>query len=247
MIYFSHLLDDNEMKQLLKNPGTGLESIEFSISENLDHLDQKLQAYEKRLAYMGYPELTLHGPFLDLNPAAFDSMVAEATRTRYEQSYLAAKKLGAKKLILHTCFLPDVYMIPGWADRVADFYRRFLADKDDTVQILLENVLDPYPTPVWDIAAQLAHPAVGLCLDVGHANCYSEVAMSEWCRILEGKVRHLHVHDNDGTKDAHLALGEGTIPAEPFIPLLKVADCTVECFNQRDCQLTYDKILTIKG
>ncbi len=245
MIYFSHLLDDSEMKILLENPGTGLESIEFSIAENLDHLEQKLLAYEKRLEQMEYPSLILHGPFLDLNPAAFDSMVEAATRVRYEQSYLAARKLGAKKLILHTCFQPKIYMLSGWADRVADFYRRFLEDKDDDIQILLENVLDPYPEPILDIVSQIAHPALGICLDMGHAHCYSERPMPEWCQVLGARVQHLHVHDNDGTRDAHLALGDGTVPSEAFTAYLKAADCTVECCTQRDCQLTYDKIWAI--
>ena len=247
MIYFSHLLDDSEMKILLDNPGTGLESIEFSISENLDDLDQKLPAYERRLEQMGYPELILHGPFLDLNPAAFDRMVADATRVRYEQSYFAARKLGAKKLILHTCFVPDVYMLSGWADRVADFYRRFLEDKSDEIQILLENVLDPYPEPIREILEQIEHPAFGICLDVGHSNCYAQNPVPDWCHVLEKYMRHLHIHDNDGSRDAHLALGEGTVPVDTLMTYLKTMDYTIECSTLQDCQRSYDKILTITG
>ena len=35
VIYISHLLPDEEMQELLKNSELGVESIEFSISENL--------------------------------------------------------------------------------------------------------------------------------------------------------------------------------------------------------------------
>lgn len=245
MIYFSHLLDDNEMRHLLQNPGTGLESIEFSISENLDSLDQKLLAYEKRLDAMGYPELILHGPFLDMNPAAFDSMVSEATRIRYEQTYTAARKLGAKKIILHTCYVPSVYLLEGWAERVADFYHRFLADKTDEIQILLENVLDPYPEPIAEIVEREKHPALGICLDVGHANCFSDRSAEEWCQVLEPKLRHLHVHDNDQSCDAHQALGTGTVPSGVLVPYIRQQDCTVECCTLQECRQSYDKILTI--
>ena len=59
MIYISHLLPDEEMQELLKNSELGVESIEFSISENLDHLDKTIETYKERLVKMGNPPLTL--------------------------------------------------------------------------------------------------------------------------------------------------------------------------------------------
>ena len=38
MIYISHLVLDDDMKALVKEYGTGIESIDFSISDNLDQL-----------------------------------------------------------------------------------------------------------------------------------------------------------------------------------------------------------------
>ena len=77
MLYFSHLLPDEETKEIIKETGMGLESIEFAISENLDHLDSCLLAYEKRLEHMECENLILHGPFLDLNPMTFDERIRE--------------------------------------------------------------------------------------------------------------------------------------------------------------------------
>ena len=34
MIYISHLLSDQEMKEVIQKTGAGIESIDFSISEN---------------------------------------------------------------------------------------------------------------------------------------------------------------------------------------------------------------------
>ena len=53
MIYISHLLPDEEMQELLKSSELGVESIEFSISENLDHLDKTIETYKERLVKMG--------------------------------------------------------------------------------------------------------------------------------------------------------------------------------------------------
>ena len=53
MIYVSHLLDDVDMRDVIERTGAGVESIEFSISENLDRLEEKIDSYEKRLEEMG--------------------------------------------------------------------------------------------------------------------------------------------------------------------------------------------------
>ena len=42
MIYISHLLPDDEMKEIISQTGVGIESIEFSIADNLDHLKEYL-------------------------------------------------------------------------------------------------------------------------------------------------------------------------------------------------------------
>ncbi len=46
MIYISHLIEDEKMKALTARTGAGIESIEFSVAENLDDFegaDEKLQ------------------------------------------------------------------------------------------------------------------------------------------------------------------------------------------------------------
>lgn len=47
MIYVSHLICDEDMKELCCQYGTGVESIEFSISDNLDQLERKIELYQK--------------------------------------------------------------------------------------------------------------------------------------------------------------------------------------------------------
>ena len=52
MIYISHLVLDVDMKALVKEYGTGIESIDFSISDNLDHLGRTIERYQKKLEEM---------------------------------------------------------------------------------------------------------------------------------------------------------------------------------------------------
>ena len=104
MICISHLLPDEEMKELVAATGVGVESIDFSISDNLDHLEKTIESYQKKLEEMGNPPLILHGPFLDLNPASFDSLIRDVTMKRFTQCYQAGLKLGAKK---KSYFIPE--------------------------------------------------------------------------------------------------------------------------------------------
>lgn len=243
MLYFSHLLRDAEMKELCESTQAGIESIDFSISENLDCLYRTIPAYEKRLDAMGCRELTIHGPFLDINPMAFDRYVLEITRRRYDEAYLAAKALGAKKIIYHTCYIPKVYMLIGWAERVIDFYNSFLEDKHG-IQILMENVQDPEIDPILEVADRIQHPDFGLCLDVGHAHCYAEQEVSAWAKSLGSHIKHLHLHDNDGSKDAHQPLGRGNIPLKDVIACVRSnspkVTFTIENCSLSDCMESYN-------
>lgn len=239
MIYISHLVEDEKIKEIISRTDAGIESIEFSVAENLDNFEETLRNYKKRLKYMECRELILHGPFLDLNPMAYDSLVVKATQARYEQAYCAAKVLGARKLILHSGFIPSVYFLTGWAQRMADFYNRFLDNKDDSVQILMENVMDPLPDPLANVAEKISHPSFGICFDIGHANCFSQVNGKEWAEALYPYIRHIHVHDNAGDRDSHLPPGQGSAPCDEILKkLYKKADmdCTIECNIAEDIE-----------
>jgi len=49
---------------------------------------------------------------------------------------------------------------------------------------------------------------IGMTFDLGHANTVGKV--NEFLAEVE-RAHHLHIHDNHGTADEHLALGDGTI------------------------------------
>ena len=242
MIYISHLTDDIQMKNILKETGAGLECIEFSVSDNLDRLDERLPRFEKRLKEMNVSRLTLHGPFLDLNPASYDSHVAKVTRLRFEQAYAAARKLGADKLVLHTGFIYRVHLPEGWAGRTADFFNEFLEGKSG-ITVCLENVYDPVPRIMIEVKKRVRSSDFSLCLDIGHAHCNSDVPLDEWIEAFAPYTTHIHVHDNDKSWDNHQGLGKGTIDLGNVMPLLKSsipdASVTIECSEPGDILTTY--------
>lgn len=99
-----------------------------------------------------------------------------------------------------------------------------------------------YDYSVWpsQLAEQIStvdHPAVGICLDVGHAALaagFFGFDLIEECAAIAPLVRHVHLHDNlqktnltgepqvsehtvFGLGDLHLPPGRGTIPLEDLL------------------------------
>ena len=68
-----------------------------------------------------------------------------------------------------------------------------------------------------DIVRTAEHPRLGLCLDVGHANAYSDVPVSEWLKRFAPYLRHFHLHNNNGSCDAHAPLDQGSIPMKELL------------------------------
>lgn len=242
MIYISHLISDEEMAALQRRHSLGVETIEFSIGYNLDRLEEKLLAYQERLDEMEYSSLSVHGPFLDLNPASNDTMIREVTRVRFEQAYYAAKCLNADKIVYHSCFLPRVNFLEGWVELMVPFWKSFLEDKDDSIKIYMENVFDPEYEPLREVVEQTDHPAFSLCLDIGHANHASEKRVTEWIANLGDMIGHVHIHDNDGITDGHLALGQGNLPVDEILDALRKyspeASATIENCAIEDVETT---------
>ena len=247
MIFASDLLNKTDMKNILSQTSMGIESIEFSISENLDHLDTKLPDYRARMEYYGVTDLILHGPFLDLSPVAFDSRIREVTAYRFAQTYDVALQLNAKKIVFHSGFIPTIYFLEGWAERVAEFWNAFMEDRTE-VQVLIENVYDPFPEPIVNVKELVPSDNFKLCFDIGHANCYSNISPLKWAKALGPHIGHVHLHDNHGTRDTHQALGTGTIPVNEILStishLAPHATYTIECNTPEDVLSSHHFIST---
>ena len=102
----------------------------------------------------------------------------------------------------------------------------------------MENVFDGFPDYIREVIRQVDHPSFGVCLDVGHAHAFSSIPITQWIDELGPYIRHIHIHDNDGTRDSHLAIGAGTIPWTAVTANLQkkcpAADFTIENNSRGD-------------
>lgn len=157
----------------------------------------------------------VHGPFLDLNPGSRDPKIQDLTLERVISAFEFCKKIKTNHIVLHSGFDPIFYKdaselflklsIPVWKEalRAAAKYG---------IVIALENSIDPAPWIIVNLLKELDSPYLEACFDAGHYNVFGRKdiwgALDEY---PENSIGELHISDNNGDFDTHLALGEGNI------------------------------------
>lgn len=167
------------------------------------------------------PSRSLHGPFADLSAGSFDSDIRTLTRHRFEQGTKSAARLDIHRIILHHGYIPGTSAPQGWLHRFTAFWCDFLAWAPAGMTYHMENHLEQDPGLISDVIDVIADPRATVCLDIGHVHCHAAVPIVEWVRHLAGRIGYVHLHDNHGQTDEHLALGDGTIDLESVCAALE--------------------------
>lgn len=169
------------------------------------------------------PKLTLHAPFMDMNPGAMDPMVRSVTQVRFRQFLDVAAILRPRAAVFHGAY--DRWRYSGrkdiWLENSIDTWRKVM-DRATRIglRVAVENVFDEEPEPLQMLIEKIGSPDFGFCFDTGHFNLFSRVTMEQWFVSLGRHLLEVHVHDNDGKADSHWAVGRGNIDFEKFFGLM---------------------------
>lgn len=195
-----------------REEGIGLEVTAFAYPGNLD--DGFHSRVERHLELVAEVRpLLVHGPFLDLYVSSPDPRIVAVAKDRHRQALAAATSIGASMYVAHLNSIPlirnQVYQ-GRFVEAAAEFWLP-LADQagQDGVTIVLENMWERDPALQRQVVEAANHPSLKASFDNGHALVFSQQPAEEWIRELGAALAHVHVHDNDGTYDQHLAVGEG--------------------------------------
>ena len=174
------------------------------------------ELYDARIEYQLEKIKTItfrafHGPFGDLNCGSYDPMIREVSRDRMSLGYDTACRLKATHIIFHHGYVPRTSPPNNWVPRFVQFWKSFLTGKPENVYYYLENMLELSPDIMIETIDRISDRRVSACLDIGHAHCNSATPVLKWIEMLGNKIGYVHIHDNDGTSDQHLAIGEGNI------------------------------------
>jgi sugar phosphate isomerase/epimerase len=156
-------------------------------------------------------------------------------------------EIGGELVVYHAASVPDG---PASEDQLLAETKALGAHAQRAealgVTIALENLAPVYPGPdllsfapalVRSVAQRVGSPAVGVCLDVGHANVVAGIRHADPLDLIEPVLDRtvlFHLHDNYGARwgleappeldplrlDLHLSPGRGTVPWDRLAPAL---------------------------
>ena len=178
----------------------------------LDSPDQ-VRRIDEAIASTGLG-ITVHAPYADLNLATLNYPI---WRESIRQICTCIEQASAwtDRVTFHPGYMSPVGKImPGraWQQQKDALREIGRVAEDHGVLACLENMiairefLCRDPGELFGMVDGI--PGIGVTIDIGHANTTGLVA--EYLSCL-GRASHLHVHDNCGEHDDHLALGQGTI------------------------------------
>jgi sugar phosphate isomerase/epimerase len=223
----------------------GFDYLELAMDPPMAHysiLSASRSAIERALKDRGLG-LICHLPTF-LSTADLTERLRRASVLEMHDSLEVAAALGARKVVLHPSMAAGMGAFV--LETVKAYLFEFLADMVDAARrldltICLENMfprcrMGVVPDDFEPIFG--AFPSLKMTLDTGHANIDDRRG-----RRLKGlverygaKIGHLHVSDNRGRSDDHLAVGKGTVGFADLVRRLKAAGyddtVTLEVFDE---------------
>ncbi len=187
----------------------------------------------EELIASGLP-IYVHAPYI-MNPVSPNNRIRIPSRKTLAQVVEASEAIGARGVIVHGGHVGDDEDIAVGFER----WRKALDTFESPVPILIENTaggghavvreLDNYG-PLWE---EIGSYNVGVCLDTCHAWAAGDDLATAVDRItaLTGGVDLVHCNDSrdphDSRRDRHTNLGQGEIPEELIVGVVKAADAPV--------------------
>jgi sugar phosphate isomerase/epimerase len=172
--------------------------------------------------------ITLHGPFQDLAPGALDDGVLAASRRRLRQAFRYLPVFQPVAVVCHLGYEARHYAWDQerWLVRSAATWKELAAlAAPYGVTVMLENVHETEPELFLEVLGRAGSPNLKVCFDVGHLLAFSTGDFPLWLETLAPVIGHLHLHDNLGDHDTHLALGAGRVPLRETLDYLASRGC----------------------
>ncbi len=199
-----------------------LENVEV---ENIELVDEGMHALNTRRVHAlskiirdrGF-QVTVHAPFVDINPASPATTLRRAAMKRLKRSIHVSSQIGVGLWVFHpglqtgiSHFHPEL----DWDIQLKSVRELLDTSEQNGVKIAIENTPDPFPFLLKSVKdfvrfyQDLGEESLALTFDVGHANINSQIY--EFLEKLPHKIVHAHLHDNNGGFDEHLGIGDGNI------------------------------------
>ena len=176
---------------------------------------------------------TMHAPFCSVNLASINPNIRKASVSEILNSIHYASSLGCKLIVVH----PGIISYPrslnkfqriANANECDSFLQICEKAEQQKLVVCVENMprLPPAFKESWTgdemvkIVDACSSPYVQIALDVGHCNT-TDIPIPSMIKRFDKSIKHVHIHDNDGTRETHSIVGKGSINWLSVITALK--------------------------
>ncbi len=191
-------------------------------------IKKRLQDYN--LGIVGHTPYYL--PFSSPIKKLRDTAIGEA-----EKCFEIFSELGAEYVTVHANWPPSLFTIKEGIEMQVENMKEVVERAGRYgIKVMYENgvgEMDNYRNTA-EILRRVK--AIYFHLDTGHAFLHGR-DVCKFIRKMHDKLRHVHIHDNFGTKDLHLPIGIGKIKWDEVLKELKRyydGTITLEIFGDRD-------------
>lgn len=198
-------------------------------------------------------DCTLHAPFHDLVPGGFDKKMVELSRKKLLLAFELIAVFKPQSIVCHLGFEHNKHgsHIERWLETsVATWTRLIRVAEAAGTRVMFENTYETDPEVHRQLLTALNSETVGFCLDTGHLTAFAGTGWQPWLQELGPWLGQLHLHDNDGNKDSHIAVGEGIFDFQSLFAHLRQRKLspliTLEPHSREDLRLCLENIWKMK-
>jgi sugar phosphate isomerase/epimerase len=169
-------------------------------------------------------DCTIHAPFMDLNPGSTERLLREATARRFAQVMDVADILRPRVMVFHPGYdrwrYGDNQL--AWLTNSLESWKPVLERAENIdCTIAVENIFEEEPSTLRALLEAAGSKRLRHCFDVGHWNMFGTIVMEAWFAEMGEYLAEVHLHDNQGDRDAHLPPGDGGIDFSLLFSLLE--------------------------
>ncbi|MBD7912396.1 MULTISPECIES: sugar phosphate isomerase/epimerase [Clostridium] len=188
--------------------------------------------------------LGMEGPIRDIKPEAGDEDIKEITITRFKTLIDLASSYNMTYILFFTTFDNLVKFnsySDMWLENNKKFWKKLISYAEARkVMCLYCNVWDDEPYLLKQLFDYIKSDYFKFAFDIGHANYISKYSSSVWIQELKEHIKYVAIHDNNGERDDHLAIGRGNINIKKIVEEIedkcKEVTYCIQLFNKSEIQ-----------
>ncbi len=192
---------------------------------------------------------TMHAPFHDLVPGGFDKRVIELSREKLARAFDLLPIFKPQSIVCHLGFEHNKHgsQVERWLETSVATWTPLIDTAEAAgTRVMFENTYETDPEVHRQLFAELNSENVGFCLDTGHLLAFADTSWQPWLAELIPWLGQLHLHDNDGRGDKHIAVGTGIFDFQSLFDYLRQKKIspliTLEPHSEEDLWLSLENI-----